>query len=395
MKIGPPSIPFVSAGVNAPLVAPSPAREWIASAALGVLARRHVASSAQRRPRCEADELFGSIAPSTITGARRELDPDGLVSKAMIRFMERVWPATDYRRDQVPTSRELPWAAHHRFRYLDNYATYAHHTSTTGSVPDQHPEAEIACRLLNHPTLKDIQIVLDCALQNDTKTRGKGQPAFWNLWNRNVIKYGEQMNGRPFEPTGQFLEAFPELVAEMGPLAALCSIMDQAFELERFVEYISGSLDAIHSLPSGLDTKALYYADLSPSSVFAATSLPHLVVPGDPRNHAELNYEALKGIRLRHHSIDAPEGARWHCIPGHTALDFILHYLFQTEQRFAVYRSGAVEPEMKFSKNSYTFRLALNILAFIDHEEAAAHLKLRLRAKEDSALEMNSHAKLP
>lgn len=175
--------------------------------------------------------------------------------------------------------------------------------------------------------------------------------------------------------TPEFERLYSRLIKRLGVLGAVIFVLEQALEFERTCDYVEAHLNLFRGTCAGR-SKALIFADLEPVLLFADVFGIGGITVGDPVNHARVAASFLKPHRLARHRSDAPEGDRYHSIMGFSPVDFLLLYLFSCHRRFGdVVAQSAICSK---SINSAFLRLALNLLAQLEFEEAQAELTARL-----------------
>lgn len=276
-----------------------------------------------------------------------------------------------YKFTQAPSRCELREMIHFRFQKLNNF-------SEGPWIPGrivQDPTLVAVCAECSHPSIDQVWMAMDVVYQN-VAGRGGNCLAVRHTWNRNIAGLRKSFGGIEVVSTVHFDEAFKKLIEEKGVLEAVCYVLERAFELERFSEFIEAALGQFKLAQGSWRDKGELYGDHSPNMVFLADDTPNLIVADDWAGQAKLSFGSMDGLRQDFHNISAPEGDRWHSILGHSSLSFIMHYLFQTAAQFSPYLSAPDDSYL--GTDSCFFRLALNILAHIDKDEAQAHLVARV-----------------
>lgn len=237
------------------------------------------------------------------------------------------------------------------------------------------PIAEEALRVCHHPTSRDVASAFRVLYEND-RLRAGNCKALEYAWRRDFDRLRRSLERIELTSTGGFASKFATLIDALGVRGAVLYVLEQAFEFERTFEYVAAHLVDFRNMRGGLGKKGLIFGDQDPNMIHLALSMKQRIKPRDWDGHARLNYEVLKSARLDHHQAQGPEGDRWHLVLGRPPLHFITQYLFHTYDRFAPYLPAVASS--RFSLNSAIFRIALNILAHIDADEAQAELVARI-----------------
>lgn len=285
---------------------------------------------------------------------------------------KRLNPCTQYERKQAPDVAELAPLTRYRFRRLESHLTGLKTPAgaTLGAVT-----ADVL-RLINHITIDDITCAFETIAQNAANL-GKANQAFRRAWNRDLNKVRKAFKDKTFRVSAEFSKNFEPLVNNLGDLEAVCAVLEQAFEFEHTCEYLAESLRMIKSVPGNdMEKKGHHFSDLSGNQIYLADAFPDLLRDGDADHNAHSNFKAIYGLRLERNGVTATEGERWHRILGFTSLEYVLHYLFSTADRFNSLgmKVALNKPEVL----SACFLVALNIIAHVDVNEAKAELLARL-----------------
>ncbi len=249
-----------------------------------------------------------------------------------------------------------------------------------------------ALRCINHVTVDDIGLAFDAVAAN-AALLGPRNKALHRAWNRDVPGLRASFAKKTFMPTDAFAHRFAPLLESEDALGAVIIVLEQAFEFERMIEYVSEGLSAIKIIRGDMVTKGHWYSDLSPNMVFLGACWPSPLKPGDHEHNGRVNFDTIDGKRLARHGAVAPEGERWHRILGDSALDYILHYLISTKDRYQ--RLGLQREQGHWEEGSALLRVALNILAHIDPDEAQAELKARLTHSKSSDPRIDLERQIP
>lgn len=302
---------------------------------------------------------------------------------------KRLNPRSQYERKQAPDAAELAPLTRYRFRRLESHLTGLKSPAgtTLGAVT-----ADVL-RLINHITIDDITCAFETIAQNAANL-GKANQAFRRAWNRDLNKVRKAFKDKTFRVSAEFSKNFEPLVKNLGDLEAVCAVLEQAFEFEHTCEYLAESLRMIKSVPGNdMEKKGSHFSDLSANQIYLADAFPKLLREGDANHNAHSNLMAIMGLRLERNGVTAPEGERWHRILGFTSLEYVLHYLFSTADRFKSFGMKVTlkRPEVL----SACFLVAINIIAHIDVDEAKAELLARLSHAKIELREAIDDRKLP
>ncbi len=332
---------------------------------------RKLRLSQHKKASTAVDRTLAAVEPKRLLGQRDIITPQHPLARELEAAALQLNEHTNYRLKQAPHSDEHAGLLRYRFRALDNIAR-GPWTKERGS---QDPLLITASEMIKHPTVDQIQSAFAVVYEN-IKGAGANNHAIRHAWNRDLTGLRRSFQNVDLQINDNFRTAFGPLIDKIGPLEAVCSVLDQAFEFECKFEYLQGALIEIKSITGSWQTKGEYFSDISPNLLFLAIEKPKLIGDGDWRQNGRVNFKAINRKRLSGHDIDAPEGVRWHRIMGYDPLSYILHYLFGTADRFGPYMKQ-VESDY-FNEGSALFRFALNILAHIDFDEAQAHLLARV-----------------
>lgn len=333
-------------------------------------------AKAKRRTSTALDRALAACARVHPAGLRIPLIDGSEIDGELAAAAKRIDPNTRYAERRYPSDVELEGLCHFRFRRLDGY--YRGDWMPNRTAMD--PTAEEALRVCHHPTPADVASALRVLFENG-RLRAGNCKALEHAWRRNLIQLRRAIEKIELTPTADFADRFPALIDAKGVAGAVLCILEQAFEFERTCEYVAVHLADFRNMKGGLGKKGLVFGDHDPNLIYLALSMPKRIRRRDWGGHAQLNYEVLKKGRLDHHQARAPEGERWHLILGRPPLQFIIQYLFQAHDRFAPHLPTTTSP--RFSPSSAIFRVALNILAHIDADEAQAELVARISHAND------------
>ena len=338
-------------------------------------------AKARRRTSTALDRALAACARVHPAGLRIPLIDGSEIDRELAAAAKCIDPNTRYVTRGYPSEAELDRLCHFRFRRLDGY--YRGDWMPDRTAMD--PMAEEALRVCHHPTASEVACALG-VLFADVQLRAGNCKALEHAWRRNLIQLRRTLGKIELSPTADFADRFPALIEAKGVGGAVLYILEQAFEFDRTCEYVAAHLADFRNMKGGLGKKGLLFGDHDQNLIYLALSIPQRIKRRDWAGHAHLNYKVLKSGRLDHHQARAPEGDRWHLILGRSPLHFLIQYLFQAHDRFAPHLPAATSS--RFSLNSATFRVALNILAHIDPDEAQAELVARIsHANERKPLE--------
>tara|TARA_R110002124_G_scaffold126278_2_gene285801 strand:- start:12199 stop:13761 length:1563 start_codon:yes stop_codon:yes gene_type:complete len=332
---------------------------------------RKIRLSQHKKASTAVDRALAAVEPKRLRGQRDIITPQHPLARELCAAALQLNEHTNYRLKQAPHFDELAGLVRFRFRALDNIAR-GPWTKERGS---QDPLLIKASKLIKHLTVDQIQSAFEVVYEN-MKGAGANNKAVKHAWNRDLTGLRRSFENVALQTNDSFRAAFGPLIDKIGPLEAVCSVLDQAFEFECKFEYLQGALLEIKSITGLWRSKGEHFSDISPNLLFLAIDKPELIGDGDWRQNGRVNFEAIDRKRPSEHDIDAPEGERWHRIMGYDPLSYILHYLFGTADRFGPYMKQVTSN--RFNAGSALFRFALNILAHIDFDEAQAHLLARV-----------------
>lgn len=328
-------------------------------------------AKAKRRMSTALDHALAACSPVHPAGLRIPLIKGSKIDKDIMAAATRLDPDTRYAKRGHPSEEELDELCNFRFRHLDGY----HRGDWMPKRAAMDPIAEEALRVCHHPTARDVASAFR-VFYADELLRAGNCKALEHAWRRDFVRLHRSLEKIELSPTAEFADRFPALIEAQGVGGAVLYILEQAFEFERTYEYVAAHLADFRTMKGGLGKKGLIFGDQDPNMVHLALSRKQRITRRDWGGHARLNHEVLKSARLDHHQAPAPEGERWHLVLGRPPLHFIIQYLFHTHDRFAPYLPSTTSS--RFSLNSAIFRVALNILAHIDADEAQAELVARI-----------------
>lgn len=308
--------------------------------------------------------------PWMSAGLRVPLARGSAKDKDFEKVALRLNPATGYPKTGHPDEKELAGICDYRFRYLHNFANGEWETAE----PSIDPLVEQTLGLCRHPTPAAVAAAFGVLL-NFQKSKGRNCKAMAHAWRGDLKALLKSVRHDGLATTPEFVRHCGPLIKRMGVVGAVVFVLEQALEFERTCDYVKAHLKLFRDMCAGR-SKAFIFADLEPVLLFADVFGIGGMTVGDPDNHARVASDFLKPLRAARHRADAPEGLRYHSIMGFSPLDFLLIYFFSCHQRFPeVVASQNLCP---FSLNSAFLRLALNVLAHLDVDEAAAELVARL-----------------
>lgn len=284
-----------------------------------------------------------------------------------------------------PSDDDLLPLCHYRFGKLENFALG---DWKPGRVTTDLKFAE-ALGICHHPTPTGIAAAYQVLWRNRFRL-GPNSKACDYAWRRDLIALDKSLGDRSLIATADFEKLYPELIAAKGVNGAVLFVLEQACEFERTCDYVAGHLklfrETVWTKPKGL-----HLADLEPILMFAQDFGINGVISGDPKNHAELAFRFLKRFRPPRNRASAPEGERFHSIMGLSPLEYLLFYFFSCNNRFVQYSEPKASND--FTLESALFRLALNVLAHIDYDEAHAEFAARLSQTKITKVEKDRRAK--
>lgn len=334
------------------------------------------------------DRAYLASSADRLPGSRDIIVAGHRLSVELFRAATEMDPRTVYELKQFPVEAERTLLTQFRFKALENYAL-----DTDWREPaDPKRDALNALRSINHITVEDIGLALDAVAANAARLGPRNKAMQW-AWNRDMPGLRASFANTIFMPTNAFARRFAPLLESDDALGAVIIVLEQAFEFERTIEYVYEGLSAIKIIRGDMVTKGHWYSDLSPNMVFLGACWPNPLMPGDHKHNGRVNFDAIDGKRLARHGAVAPEGDRWHRILGGSALEYILHYLISTMDRFK--RLGLQPKQGHWAEGSALLRVALNILAHIDPDEAQAELKARLTHSKSSDLRIDLERQIP
>ncbi len=308
--------------------------------------------------------------PWTSAGLRVPLARGSGKDKDLEKVALRLNPATGYSKTGHPDEKELAGICDYRFRYLHNFAQ-GEWEAAEQSID---PLVEQALGLCRHPTPAAVAAALG-VLSIFQKSKERNCKAMAYAWRGDLKALLESVRHDGLAATPEFERHCGHLIKRMDVVGAVIFVLEQALEFERTCDYVKAHLKLFRHTCVGR-SKAFIFADLEPVLLFADVFGIGDITVGDPDNHARVAAGFLKPLRAARHRADAPEGLRYHSIMGFSPLDFLLIYFFSCHQRFPeVVASQNLCP---FGLHSAFLRLALNVLAHLDVDEAAAELVARL-----------------
>ena len=328
-------------------------------------------AKARRRTSTALDRALAACSSVNTAGLRIPLIKGSKIDKDIIAAARRIDPATKYAERGYPSVEELKKLCDFRFRHLDAYhrGEWLQHSKALDPITE---EALLVC---HHPTSRDVTSAFQVLYEND-RLRAGNCKALEYAWRRDFDRLRRSLEKIELTSTANFASKFAALIDALGVRGAVFYILEQAFEFERTCEYVAAHLVDFHNMRGGLSKKGLIFGDQDPNMIHLALSMKQQIKRRDWGGHARLNNEVLQSARLDHHQAQAPEGERWHLVLGRPPLHFIIQYLFHTHDRFAPYLPAVTSS--RFSLNSAIFRVALNMLAHIDANEAQAELLARI-----------------
>lgn len=334
------------------------------------------------------DRAFLASTTNRLAGARDIIGVGHPLHDEFLSAAKKISPNTVYGLKQVPSEAERTILLQFRFRALENYALDTDWTEPA----DPKREAMAALRSINHITIEDVGLAFDAVAVNAARL-GPRNKAMHQAWSRNVCGLRNTFSNMDFKPTDAFVRRFAPLIATGSALDAVTAVLEQAFEFERLIEYLSESLYMIKAIRGDMATKGLWYSDLSPIMTDLAISSDNSLREGDFAHNGRAAFDAINGKRLARHGFVAPEGERWHRILGYSALEYVLHYLISTMNRFK--RLGIQPQQGHWEEGSALLRVALNILAHVDPDEAQAELKARLTHSKNANPRFDLQRQIP
>ena len=304
------------------------------------------------------------------SGLRLPMKIDSGKNQQLGQVALRLNPQSHYGVTGYPDEHEVVALCHYRFRALDSFSC----GDWTPRRTSLEPVVEDVLKACGHPTPAGIAAALSCVLRLQ-REKGRNCKVIIYAWAGDLVRLAKSLEGVVLSSTPEFAKLYGPLIECKGVTGAVMMVLEQAMEFERTCDYVSAHLELFRSM-CPKRAKALLFADAEPILMLSvATSMPWFDI-GDPAKHARGATDALRPLRLARHRADAPEGSRFHSIMGLSPLDYLLVYFFSCHRRFgSVARAPRSCP---FSLNSAFLRLALNVLAHLDPDEAAAELVARL-----------------
>jgi len=345
-------------------------------------------TKAKRQRGTALDRALAALEPLHPAGLRAPLHEGAPLDREISKAAHRNNPQTNYDLHRYPADDELAALCRFRFSMLDAYHRGAWDPKHKGT----NPAAEEAMQVCAHPTV-DCLISAFGVLYANRHLRTRNSRALRSAWRRDLEALRSATDQDELSSTEDFSAHYGPLIAQKGVLGAVVRVLEQAFELERTVEYVAAHLADFQSITGSKSAKGLAYGEHDPNLIELALSRPADISSGDWAGHARLNASLLDRIELDHHQADPPEGKRWHLILGRPPLHFILHYLFQAHDRFAPYVPVATSD--RFNRDSAFLRVAINMLAHIDAAEAQAELVARISHSRQNAVEGPLHVAIP
>lgn len=285
-------------------------------------------------------------------------------------------PESPYSYLGYPGLKELGEVTRFRFRMLRNAA---HCDTVVGREADD-PACELALRIACHPSPEDIAAVLD-VIWNNKREFGPNARAETHAWRGDLVRLRPLLRGRNLIVTPDFKKRFASLIAAEGVNGAILRVLEQAFEFERTCDYVRAHLELFPISDNAISSE-LRFADLEPILMYPGAFGVHALIPGQPANHAKLASDVLRRFRPARNRPTPPDEHSPHSILGFTTLEFLLIYFFSCHERFKRFTGAPGRGREAFKLESALFRLALNVLAAIDPDEAGRELAARLSQKK-------------
>lgn len=217
-----------------------------------------------------------------------------------------------------------------------------------------------------HPSIVGIFAAFDVLYTCGALTRGNSK-ALEYAWRRDMLALRKALSKVELQATEEFRRLFGRLIDAHGVAGAVLKVLEQAYEFERTVEYVTASLALFKPLKGTHQQKGHALGDQDSLLVRVAHKKRTAIQTGNWSQHARLTVREGKG-RLESYHASAPEGARYHLVLGGSALEFIVFYLLHAHSRFSPFAGNP--PITSLTCDSAILRVAINVLAHIDEAEA-------------------------
>lgn len=369
-------------------VAVTQVRKETASAAVGMMDHiptHHLPAKQSRRPdylaieatNSQADRLFHAVPPSEPYGARVVLRHEAFTARTIVDELR----LKAGERAFIPGGRhEIRAFVACRFRYLLDLEMKGHWLAHDA---DQSAELSAGCRFVLGFDFNILVLAWEWVWDNQVPGGRSGRSSFDLLWCRDVTAWEQRMRAKPQGPLPDSLRDYAARHRIRGSAKRIIArIVTDAFELERACEYVAGYLKNL-AMKGGEDRSVMSKAraEVSPVGLLWAVYRPSEVRQGDPSDHADRNASILSSVKLRYQSTFGQVRVPYHRCLGHDDLGYLIHVLFWMMQERTSRTDG-----LGAVNGSILYRLALNILAWVDDDRAKAHLVKRLRGDARASL---------
>jgi hypothetical protein len=225
----------------------------------------------------------------------------------------------------------------------------------------------------------DFEMLVDAlvwAWRNGLPGGRSGKTSFILLWERNIGGYRRRHRGdnRPISPALRRY-AGPLRIRKQ-PYKIVAYLLQNVFELERAAEWLEG----YRLLPvASWKNRALKCAEVSPLAFLWALCQHGDIVQGDPANHAAKNVEILNFLKPKRQAKrdDLP----YELCLAHDKVGYLIQTIFWM-------RKETLRPTCKLSRYdaSCLFKLATNMMAWIEPQTAVSLLSKRFRGEQNEII---------
>ena len=225
----------------------------------------------------------------------------------------------------------------------------------------------------------DFEMLVDAlvwAWRNGVPGGRSGKTSSILLWERNIPGYRKRhcSDNRPISPALRRY-AGPLRIRKQ-PYKIVAHLLQNVFELERAAEWLEG----YRLIPvASWKNRALKSAEVSPLAFLWAICQPADIVQGDPANHAAKNVEILNLLKPKCQTKhdDLP----YELCLAHDKVGYLIQTMFWMRQE-------TLRPTRKLSRYdaSRLFKLAINMMAWIEPQTAVSMLLKRFRGEQNKAI---------
>lgn len=313
--------------------------------------------------------LMAGAEPLHPCGARIVLHNASPTGRRLVAAARKNNPKTTYPLKSYPARDELKHLVTVRFCQLE-----VHDPATPVKVGTIAGGMDNALALCCHPSISGILAAFGVLYTCGALTRGNNK-ALEYAWRRDMLALRKALSKVELQATEELQWLFGRLIDAHGVASAVLKVLEQAYEFERTVEYITASLALFKPLKGTHQQKGHALGDQDSLLVRVAHKKRTAIQTGNWSQHARLTVKEGKG-RLESYHASAPEGARYHLVLGGSALEFIVFYLLQAHWRFSPFAGNL--PITSLTCDSAILRVAINVLAHIDVAEARSEILARV-----------------